>query len=494
VAAEQYFRQALYLDSAFAVCAWHLTLEQKSLRTLTTVAVEDLARRHGSRLPEPYRSLLEAELERNLQRRLALFRAVVDRYPQNSAAAWYYAEELFHRGPLTGIPLDSALAWMQLAARVDPSQQQAPADEYAIWATIRRGRRAEALHALEARRRIAEADGGAEGIDRVRFFQLAYYERFEPWKARLLRGWLYRSPDSLLLRKTSEVLRLGLAFDIPESKCALGEILVRHALDDSMRALGHEAQGLGLTLLGRPSAAGPHFDSAASAFGTLSAAVEREQWRLFPGALGLPGANSAEVQAARRRLEALVGDPAVQVRAIWTLAGDAILRGDRAAAQAWMMRLGTLRADPAAGRLLRLLQALDEGRRALPESALVHSAPLLALEPGPATDPFARSVLYLSRAQWQLQRVQLDSAERTLRWQENSDFDGMAMGEAQPVDVDGALSGLTRFRRGRVLLDLDRRDEGCALLQRVQELWSEAEPVLAPLRHELAAQMVECEA
>lgn len=494
VAAEQYFRRALDLDPAFSICAWYLTLERKSLRTLTAEALTDLTRLHGDKLPEPYHSLLGAELERDLQRRLAHFREVIRLHPQSSAVAWYYGEELFHRGPLAGVPLDSALGQMQVAARLDPSRQQAPADEYAIWAAIRQGRQTDARQALRSRARVAEEAGSPEGIDRVKFFQLAYYERFDPWKARLLRRWLYRKPDSLLLRQTSEVIRLGLAFDIPESKRALGEILVRQALGDSMRALGHESQGLGLMLLGRPSAARPHFDSAASAYGTLTAAVEREQWRLFPGALGVPGTDSAQMRAARRRLEALSVEPGVRSRAIWTLAGDAILRGDREAALPWIARMATIQTDSGAGRLLRLLQVLDEGHRALPESALVHSTPLLGLEPETVADPFARSVLYLSRARWQEQLGQLDAAERTLLWQESSDFEGMAKGEAQPVDVDGALSGLTRLRRGRVLLELGRRDEGCPLLRRVRELWNGAEPVFTPMRQELDSRMVECEA
>lgn len=494
VAAEGYFRRALDLDPGFSVCAWHLTLEQKSLRTLTTTALNDLRRQHGDRLPEPYRSLLYAELERNMPRRLALFQAVIREHPRSSAATWYYAEELFHRGPLTGIPLDSSLRLMHVAARLDPSRQQAPADEYAIWAAIRHGREREARRALQSRARIAEAAGSPEGLDRVKFFRLAFYGRFDPWKARMLRWWFYRSADSLMLRKTSEVLRLGLAFDIPESKRALGEILVRHALDDSMRALGHEAQGLGLMLLGRPIAAQPHFDSAASAFGTLAAAVEREQWRLFPAALGLPGGDTAAAPAARRRLAALAVEPGVRSRAIWTLAGEAMLRGDREAARPWIARLEAIQTDPGAGRLLQLLLALEEGRQARFDSALVRSAPLLGLDSWPVADPFARSVLYFSRAAWLTQRGQLEAAERTLLWHESSDFEGIALGEAQPVDVDGALSGLARFRRGAVLLDLGRKDEGCTLLRRVRELWAGAEPSFTPLPQEVAARLVECEA
>ncbi len=151
-------------------------------------------------------------------------------------------------------------------------------------------------------------------------------------------------------------------------------------------------------------------------------------------------------------------------------------------------------ADPGAGRLLQLLQALEEGDQARFESALVRSAALLRLDSWPVADPFARSVLYFSRAAWLLQRGQPEAAERTLLWHESSDFEGIAKGEAQPMDVDGALSGLTRFRRGTVLLDLGRKEEGCTLLRRVRELWAEAEPAYTPIRQELAARLVECEA
>jgi hypothetical protein len=107
-------------------------------------------------------------------------------------------------------------------------------------------------------------------------------------------------------------------------------------------------------------------------------------------------------------------------------------------------------------------------------------------------DPFARAVLYLNRARWQLAAGQQDDAIRTLGWADHTDLDGWAQGEAQAYDVDLALWPYTRRWLASVLRDAGQTARACEIAQRVGELWHEAEPRLGALRDSLARFLEAC--
>jgi serine/threonine protein kinase/tetratricopeptide (TPR) repeat protein len=494
-AAEAHYRKALEYDPHFAVALWQLTLVHRWLRTLTLRELQDLDRRYRALLPPQYQALLAAQLKPTLAARFAAYQEAMGRFPENGYAVLLYADELYHRGALEGIPLDSALTMMEAAARLDPYLDQAPAYDHTVWANIRLGREAEAEAELARREEVvarARASSEAEGARRARFLRLAWYERFRPRLVPWLRAWKFWRPDSVLLRRTAEYARLGLSFDVPESERALGEMLRRHAIDLTMAAQGHEAQGLGLMMLGRAREALSQFDSAD--FRTAEIALERQQWRLLPSILGLPVPDSGGLPRARAALAQLSADSRVGVRTWWTLALASIDRGDSAAAAPWLTRLAAAAArDSAAARLHGLLQAFRAGRAGRLEVALTLSRPLLRYHPSiRAGDPFARSVLYLYRAEWFERLGRWQEASRTLVWFLNADIDGWAPAEAQAGEIDAVAGVLARLRRGALLLDHDQSSEACRDLRRVAELWRDADPGYAALKQRLGGLLRRC--
>src|SRR2546429_5862700 len=67
-----------------------------------------------------------------------------------------------HRGPLAGIPLDSAAAVLQEAVNQDP--YLAPAQDQLVWALIRLGLRDSARHSLDRLEQVRRRDSG-ESVD-----------------------------------------------------------------------------------------------------------------------------------------------------------------------------------------------------------------------------------------------------------------------------------------------------------------------------------------
>ena len=277
-------------------------------------------------------------------------------------------------------------------------------------------------------------------------------------------------------------MRLGNLFDIPEGQLGFGRMLADRGATAAVRASGHEAQGLALLLLGRPRAALLQIDSAAALFGTPEAELARWEWRALGPALGLPVADLAVRADAVRRLERIAGG-SLGVRAAWALATEAQTRGDTAAVARWRRQLD--RADgPVATALAALAAAADEAARGRLDSALARTAPLLRSDgSGLVRDPFARAILYLRRGDWQLAAGDSTAAARSWLWTDAWDVEGWPQGTAQAGEVDAALAAVARLRRaGLSVANRGRNGEACRLLARVRQLWSGAEPALAPLR------------
>lgn len=479
------FTRALSNDPGFALAAWHLALTDRWRRTLRTGDLEEVRRRHAARLAAPYAELLAAQLEPTLDARLARLRGAVEADTAGSEALLLYADELFHRGPLLGLPLDSAVAAFRRAMAVDPHLDPAPALDHTVWAEIHLGRRAAARRELGERqavtRRLATA-GFREGEVRTRFLEFAYHERFVPWRGRLDRlAFLW--PGEARLQGISRYVRLGLSFDIPATQVMLGRVLVRRGNSGQLKAQGYTAQGLGLMALGRPAEAISRFDSAATRLVSVEAQLQRAQWRLLPAVLGLPPASPAHVSLGRLLLRGVREVPGVAGRARWTLLlVDASANGQVDSAELAHLR-DIAPGDTTVRPLLTLLEARLLARSAGPAAALARTDSLVR-EGGLAGTqaPFTRALLHLSRASWQEAVGDPEAALRSLGWHRNTDLEGWAEGETQAGDVDGVLGVFARLRSGALLLELGRRGEACPLISRVRELWAGAEAAYAGLR------------
>ena len=95
-------------------------------------------------LPDQYRALIQGLLDPDLRRRFERYRATAAAFPQDGYVRFVYADELFHRGPLVGYPLDSALAQFRAAVAIEPDLEQMPAYDHLFYGYLRLGRRPQA--------------------------------------------------------------------------------------------------------------------------------------------------------------------------------------------------------------------------------------------------------------------------------------------------------------------------------------------------------------
>jgi len=95
-------------------------------------------------------------------------------------------------------------------------------------------------------------------------------------------------------------------------------------------------------------------------------------------------------------------------------------------------------------------------------------------------DPFARAVLHVRRAAWLEGLGRRDAAEREWLWYENSDFEGWLTGEVEAAEIDWAFGTWARLQRARNAHAAGNTARGCGYLDRVVELWRDAEPTVGP--------------
>ncbi|HEU5170670.1 MAG TPA: serine/threonine-protein kinase [Gemmatimonadales bacterium] len=472
--AQARFERALELDPAFAEAAWELTLVRRWRERAYAADLRALHERYGAALPPLQARLARAQLEPDLGARFALLEDAVQRYPRRTEAMLLYADELFHRGPLAGVPLDSALRVMDEVVRREP---YSTALAHTALGHVRLGNREAASRALAALDRVG---GEAEEAARLRrFVHLVYDHRFVPWRARIKVAMLRWTADSATLDGIERYARWGSIFDVPVGQRAFGRILVGSGGPARRRGSGHEARGLALVLQGRPRAALAELDAAALLFASPEAELERWEWRALAPALGLGGMPDATRDSAVARLSDLARGP-LGVRAAGALATAAYARGDTAAAHRWHSRL---RADGGAlaGALAPLADALRDAAGGRLDSALARTESLLrAGADGLAREPFARAVLYLRRGEWLDRTGDAAGAAAAWLWSDASDVEGWPVGEAQAGEVDAALSAVARLRRATLALGRGNTELGCRLVGRVRELWASAEPGYAP--------------
>jgi predicted Ser/Thr protein kinase len=491
-AAQAHFERALQLDSTFAQAAWYLTLVRRWRERSFDADLRRLDGRFGPALPTLQALLVRAQLEPDLPRRFELLEDGARRFPRRGEAALLYADELVHRGPLAGVPLDSGLALMEAAAR---RERFATALEHAVVGYARLGDQPRADSALWMLR-AAVAKGGPEAAHRRRLIGFVHSQRFAPWWGAAKLQYIRWTADSTDRERIARYVRLGNLFDIPDGQLGFGRILATDGDTPAMRASGHEAQGLALVLLGRPGAALLQFDSAAALLEDPGTELERWEWRVLAPALGLPPPDSAQHADAVGRLAALAdgADGAVAARASWALAVEAELRGDSAPADRWRRRLASSGGAPAST-LDSLAAALGDAARGDHNAALRRTNALLRADAQALMrDPFARAVLYLHRGQWLLDSGDSAGAARAWLWTDAWDIEGWPRGGAQAGEIDAALGGVARLRRAQLSLALHGpTSSACRMIARLRELWAAAEPAFGALRAAADSHQRACE-
>ncbi len=504
--AKAQYDSAIALDSNFVQAAWRMGIVKRFVREPFENYLKEFLDRHPN-LPLQYRNLAQALLEPVLRNRFALYRETVGHFPGDGYARFVYADEMFHRGPLIGIPLDSALAQFDSAVRVEPYLDQMPAYDHLLYGYLRLGLRAKADTALDHRVQIRPS-GEPEDAKRRRFLKLAYDFRYRPSLAGLKVWALGLIADSAMLEGAGRYERLGSSFDIPNAMEPLGRVLVRKGALPYAKANGYLGIGLGYMMMGRPMAALPRLDSAAvlystpegrptpPVFHTVDSLLEQAEWRVMPGVLGLPGISDEAVAWGRRTLEAMVERGQSTSRAAFALAAEAYHRRDTTAALRYSGVVASLAStDPGVARLSLLLTAMQIAVRGHLDSAIALSEPLQTYSPhGALVDPFSRSVLYLRGAEWLRATRQGDAADRALLWYQNSDngLEGWPQWQLEPGEVDNMLGVYARLLRAEAALARHDTATACPLIARVRELWEDAEPGMAPLKQRAEQAAASC--
>jgi hypothetical protein len=486
--AERHYLRALALDSTFVLAAWRLANARRwmPLRQEGPLPIGFLGlyRAYGHRLPRLDRLLVEAQFASSADQRFGLYDTALALAPRDAYPALFYGDELFHRGPLAGYPIDRAIAMLRKAVALDSSL--APAHEHLAWVLIRVGEKEGARRSLDALHRSAGTAEESE-IYLPALLELAYGLRFGASPG-LPKSPALESPAILTL-----AARGALSFDMPQLELSLGARLAGlPAAGPALHGSGQIAQGVASMAMGRPIAALTHFDSAAGLLDDRAEGrIQAAEWRVIPAALGLPGVPESEIEKGRRDLDRLTGDSLHGRRAAWALAVDALTRGDSARAAPWVSQVG---AGAGAGTPLHLmLRALAEAAAGRYQAALNLSRPALAYESaGRAGDPFFRAALHVVRGDWYLASNQSTPADASWLWYQNLDVVGWPTTVAQAGEVDWALGTLARWRRGNLAASEGRRAEGCRMMDQVMGFWSQAEPSIAPLRAEAGRILRQC--
>jgi tetratricopeptide (TPR) repeat protein len=465
--AEEAYLRALAADSTLVLAKWRLGMARRWSISPETFPpgfypLDSSARQSFSRTEA---TLVDAQFARSAAQRFALYRQALDSAPSDPHASLLYGDELFHRGPLAGLPLDSAVVMLTLAVGADPFM--APAWEHLAWARIRLGQRDSAAYAL---RRLREVSGppAESWIYLPTLLQAAYAIRFDAPPAQVMAR-VFDSAGAL-----PRAARGAIGFDLPEYQLQFGAYLAGSpGRSRGDRANGLVAQGVALMALGRPAEALARFDTAALVFPLpAEATLQAAEWRVIPAALGLPGVTAAERQDGRARLAALAADTGVRGgRAAWALAVDAFLAGDTLTGRRWQLATSA-RADVRTAPLARLLDALAAHARG-DSNAIALTSPVLDVDSaGRQVDPFLRSAAHLLRGAWSEAAGAADLADRAWLWYENTDAIGWPDAEAQPVDVDWALGAYAGERRAALALRRGDSRKGCDLARRSLTFWS----------------------
>ena len=297
--AEDRFDQALELDPTFPLAEWHRFNVRRWRRLpLDIDHLADIYARYPDDFNDLDRLLIEADLATSTTEKLEKYRAAIEQAPLDAYPWLLYGNELFSRGALVGIELDSAIAVLDSAVSRNPFL--APAQSTLTWALIRSGQTDRATAVLEQYRQVSAPETDV-GFCFVCVLDLLLAQRLgEDVTDIIRREWLSSAKRTAVL---SGQLRFALSFGIPRGQYIVGGLLTA-VPNDAIRGSALLAQGLGLVALGRMHAALAHFDSAARLLQKPEYALHAAQWRIIPAIVGMPGASRRSVAGGRATLEA----------------------------------------------------------------------------------------------------------------------------------------------------------------------------------------------
>lgn len=497
--AEDAYRDALAIDSAFALARWRLVDVHRWQLLPVGVDLRRLYEEGAGQLGPLDRRLLEARLAPHGPEQHALYEGILADHPNDAYAALLYGDELLHRGPLFGVTPDSALSVLRRAAARDSFFS--PILDHVVQAEIRLGMEEDARRDL-VRFQAVSAPADEVDIHFPTLWRHAWLERFHPAKAAAGRGELL-----VLLAAVPGGERQFLAtygrlagpyFDLPEAALAFGRRLTQlnEASDDSP-VNGRVTTGLALYTLGRIGEATSLFDAAAVAARSEEGRVQAAEWRVLPPALGQAGPGREEREEGRRALEQVVHDaeggrPVHRLRAASALALLAFREGRPEAAARWRQAVERLPAAvPGRGRQRRLLEAAARAHDGDWQGALDVSAPLLAYDSAGHLDrPFERSSVALLRGEWHAAAGDPRAAEVAWRWHENSDVALDPAGFelpgrfAQAAEVDWALGTEARVKAASAALATGRRPTACRLSREADRHLAGSDVAFAAVREE----------
>ncbi len=495
-AAEEAFRRSITLDSSKAPARawWSLYNVCRWGRSCTAQDAQDagahlerayMARSQSARnLGDLDPLLIEAEFAPTVPKRLAIYDTAVQAFGYDAYPKLLLGNELFSRGPLFGLGLDSAVATLNAAATENPGLS--PVHEMLAWAEIRLGNAPEAQSALV---HYQEAGGQAFGP----LLGLAIIERFgSPVEKRRAREQALGAKGDGL-QNVAIMLRLALAFAVPDAQLYFGAAASR---DPGSRFQGLTAQSLALLALGRVRSAFEMLDSAAGAAGdpdtTREMTLQGLQWAVALPALHLPGSSDGRrADAARARL-AEITEGTQGARAAWTLLLDALAVGDVAAAK---QHAQTVRAIGASPFLARFSDALLDAARGDTATALHVTDSLRSSVDSHhgIADPLVRVALYLNRGRWLAQRDSAAAADAAWRWYEAADWPGdWPSGAPKAAELDWAFETYARYLRAKLAHAHGNTELVCAVGPDAVERWQNADSAYKSLRDSLVAWISPC--
>lgn len=451
--ARQQFEASIEADPSFALARLRLAETNRWMADRPIgAALSDILDMDLSSLGPLDSLLLEASATPHGPAQLAAFDEILElpEYRLDAYATLLFADELYHRGALWGVPLDSAVSVLERAVARDSFL--VPAVEHLTQALIRTGRQEDAAAVLEHLGRI-HASREESDLYYPEVWALGYQEKFHPEEARQHRGAVAGLPLELLGLFSRWVRYI----DSPSTQAELGELLIDAADrlgSPHFAAQGFIDRGLGQLSGGQIDEGLASFDSAARRVETPETAAQAAEWAVIPYALGVEGFTAESAERGARALEAMWGEPGIDAqirgRAATALALLADRQGNERVRDEWVARLDSLAAVPGSGtgRPLRFVSALGPASRGEYREALDRTAPDMAYDSaGLATRPFLRSALYLKRGEWYRELGMPDSAIASWLWHENTDLEGMVPPElVQAGEVDGALGASARLR------------------------------------------------
>jgi len=429
--------------------------------------------------PPHYRQLIRATFDPPAAR-IDLLRDLTVRYRGWGFGWFILGDEIFHRGALVGIPRADALAPLQQAAVLRPDF--APIWEHLAWVAIAEGDSALAADALDHYAQLADQrDIAAATIGAL--LRAGFLWRFAPERVAIAASeQVLARPEVAAWSDVFAAPSFLLTFEVPRATVWLGARFAQGAPRAGLETTGLLAQAYGLVALGRP-------DSAVAVARRAAERAPEPALALFaaelPAALAL--ADSADLPRDYARLagplRAIADETSVAApqrsRALWMLALLAWRGGRGAEGDAAHRDFEAIeRSGGSLGVMLGVVAG--PGMHHVPAVALRRSPAIVDHDSANGTgDPFYRTLLYLSRADWQLAAQLPERAVRELRWHENNDFLSYPGLEPQAGEVDYALSTLARWRRAR-LLDAPRSAgpsaELCHCYAAVARLWGDGEP------------------